>query len=145
MWIDWRTIVPKMRYTYGNPMMLKRLRHFLLPHEGNDHHPHIFRPKTVAATLGIIIASEMLFLVLAFASPQYLNFLASILPNVLVDLTNEARAESSVGALAINPVLVQAAEAKAHDMATKGYFAHISPEGVTPWYWLQQEGYEYTI
>lgn len=33
---------------------------------------------------------------------------------------------------------------KAQDMATKGYFAHTSPEGKkTPWYWLKQVGYQY--
>ncbi len=33
---------------------------------------------------------------------------------------------------------------KADDMATKGYFAHTSPEGLTPWYWFAQVGYNYT-
>ena len=32
---------------------------------------------------------------------------------------------------------------KASDMATSGYFAHISPRGLTPWYWLEQVGYNY--
>jgi hypothetical protein len=32
---------------------------------------------------------------------------------------------------------------KANDMATKSYFAHTSPEGKTPWYWLSQVGYNY--
>ena len=29
-------------------------------------------------------------------------------------------------------------------MAEKGYFAHTSPEGVAPWHWLKQVGYEYS-
>jgi hypothetical protein len=28
-------------------------------------------------------------------------------------------------------------------MAQKGYFAHTSPEGVTPWYWFGQAGYKF--
>jgi hypothetical protein len=28
-------------------------------------------------------------------------------------------------------------------MATKGYFAHTSPEGVTPWYWFAKAGYKF--
>ena len=32
---------------------------------------------------------------------------------------------------------------KARDMAEKGYFAHTSPDGKNPWYWLEQAGYKY--
>jgi hypothetical protein len=30
-------------------------------------------------------------------------------------------------------------------MAANGYFAHVSPTGKTPWYWLQQVGYRYSF
>jgi hypothetical protein len=29
-------------------------------------------------------------------------------------------------------------------MAANGYFSHISPDGKSPWYWLQQVGYPYS-
>ena len=29
-------------------------------------------------------------------------------------------------------------------MAQKGYFAHVSPEGLTPWYWLGEVGYTFS-
>jgi hypothetical protein len=32
---------------------------------------------------------------------------------------------------------------KAKDMASKGYFAHISPEGITPWQWFSDSGYSF--
>jgi hypothetical protein len=32
---------------------------------------------------------------------------------------------------------------KAQDMADKQYFAHTSPEGLNPWHWFEQAGYEY--
>jgi hypothetical protein len=32
---------------------------------------------------------------------------------------------------------------KGEDMVTKGYFAHNSPEGVTPWHWFQEAGYSF--
>jgi hypothetical protein len=32
---------------------------------------------------------------------------------------------------------------KAQDMAAKGYFAHTSPEGRSPWYWFDQAGYKF--
>ncbi len=30
-------------------------------------------------------------------------------------------------------------------MSTKGYFAHTSPEGITPWYWFTQAGYHFVF
>lgn len=45
--------------------------------------------------------------------------------------------------LKTNPVLVAAAQAKANDMAAKGYFAHVSPEGLDPWHWFKEAGYSF--
>ena len=69
---------------------------------------------------------------------------AAVVSAILVDLANGDRAASSVGTLTVNPVLVAAAQAKANDMAEKGYFAHISPDGVEPWHWFKQAGYKFT-
>jgi hypothetical protein len=67
-----------------------------------------------------------------------------VLPAVIVDLTNEARADDSLGSLKRNPLLDEAAKEKAEDMAENGYFAHYSPDGVSPWHWLDAVGYRYT-
>ena len=32
---------------------------------------------------------------------------------------------------------------KAQDMMAKGYFEHTSPQGISPWYWFDQSGYDY--
>src|SRR3989344_746732 len=69
---------------------------------------------------------------------------AAVVSAILVDLANGDRAASSIGTLTVNPVLVAAAQAKANDMATYGYFAHISPQGVYPWHWFEQAGYKFT-
>ncbi|MDD5606632.1 MAG: CAP domain-containing protein [Candidatus Pacebacteria bacterium] len=71
------------------------------------------------------------------------DFFASILPDVLVDLTNIRREEVQVKELVSNELLFQAAQLKAQDMAEKGYFAHTSPQGITPWYWFNKVGYNY--
>lgn len=42
-----------------------------------------------------------------------------------------------------NDLLSAAAQLKANDMAAKGYFAHVSPDGKTPWYWIDKVGYSY--
>ena len=69
---------------------------------------------------------------------------AAVITSILVDLANGDRASNSLSALAVNPVLVAAAQAKANDMAAKGYFAHVSPEGLDPWHWFKEAGYSFT-
>jgi hypothetical protein len=43
----------------------------------------------------------------------------------------------------MNSLLQVAAQDKVNDMVAKGYFAHTSPQGIAPWYWFQQAGYNY--
>lgn len=69
--------------------------------------------------------------------------LAAVVASTLVDLTNTDRSVRGLVSLKINPLLVQAAQAKADDMATKGYFSHNSPDGTTPWYWFGTAGYDF--
>jgi len=50
---------------------------------------------------------------------------------------------ANVSELKVSPILEKAAQMKADDMASKSYFAHNTPDGKTPWYWLEQAGYRY--
>lgn len=72
------------------------------------------------------------------------NFLASVLPSVLTDYTNEDRVQQGLSVLTPDALLAKAAQMKAEDMAAKGYFSHVSPDGKSPWYWLQQVAYPYS-
>lgn len=56
---------------------------------------------------------------------------------------NDDRTIAGLSSLQVNTALSRAAQMKAEDMAAKGYFAHNSPEGITPWYWFDKVGYEY--
>lgn len=118
------------------------LKKYFVPHKVNNFKPHIFREVSAFAIFLTVIA---LFLVAV--SGRVLvgtDFTALVLPRVLVDYANQDRDAKSYGHLAINPVLEKAAQMKADDMASKGYFAHKSPEGRTPWYWFQQVGYDFS-
>lgn len=93
--------------------------------------------------LGIALVAEILFLSqIADLFPRS-NFLANIISSAIIDGTNENRQENNLNNLKQNSVLELAAKAKAEDMASKGYFAHNSPDGQTPWYWLKNAGYNY--
>jgi len=62
----------------------------------------------------------------------------------IINLTNTERTQNSLNTLTANGDLAQAAQAKAQDMFKDGYFAHISPDGTTPWDFIKGAGYEYS-
>ena len=67
----------------------------------------------------------------------------TVLPAVVVDKTNDARAKLDEEPLRRSAILDEAARLKAEDMAKNNYFAHYSPSGVSPWHWFDEVGYVY--
>lgn len=88
--------------------------------------------------------------VATFAAPATQRFalrssnVAAVVSSVLTGLANQDRAQNGLAALTVNPLLTAAAQDKANDMAAKGYFAHVSPQGVDPWHWFGVAGYSFT-
>ena len=126
--------------------MISWLKRHFIPHEGNGHRPHILHRKNAAQLVGVVLLFELaLFILPGLNFAGFVNSLnlGAVLPGVLSTLTNEKRLAENMPQLLENPLLMQSAQLKAEDMATKSYFAHTSPEGKTPWYWLKQVGYSY--
>lgn len=122
--------------------MIKTVKKYLIPHQDNNHTPHIFHEKSLA----VLFTLAFLLFCTSLGSSYILkktDFGATVLPAVLVDLTNEHRLENNQKVLAVNSTLEKAALMKAKDMEEKGYFAHTSPEGITPWYWFSKAGYRF--
>lgn len=71
------------------------------------------------------------------------KFLAAIYASVLINLANYDRKDTELLPLNVNPLLSLAAENKAKDMARRGYFSHNTPEGILPWHWIKEAGYDY--
>lgn len=68
---------------------------------------------------------------------------STVLPSVVVELTNDERAELNEAPLRRNATLDAAAKQKAEHMARNEYFAHFAPDGTSPWYWFDKAGYRY--
>lgn len=117
---------------------------YFIPHKDNDHKPHFLRKEAMFVVLALVIVVEFVFLTQIFVIFPNTNFLSSVLPGALISLTNEARADLGASKLEESTVLDRAAELKAIDMAQNGYFSHVSPNGATPWYWFDKEGYGYS-
>jgi hypothetical protein len=121
-------------------MIIKIFKHAFIPHEHNDYKPHFFREASIIT----ILVVSVILLSLSFGTNLYIksrNMISSVLPAILVDLTNEARSTDGMLALSRNNLLDKAASLKAGDMSSYGYFAHTSPQGITPWYWFNEVGY----
>ena len=67
----------------------------------------------------------------------------SLNKEVLLVLVNENRINENLFELKENKMLTESAQKKAEDMAKKGYFSHISPEGLDAWHWFDTVGYNY--
>ena len=65
-------------------------------------------------------------------------------PNSVVQATNQVRAAAGLQPLTVSPLLQSASDEKALDMAVKKYFAHNSPQGQKPWYWIEKNHYDFS-
>lgn len=63
----------------------------------------------------------------------------------LLSSTNVQRAADHESDLNLNQQLTAAAQAKANDMVQKDYWAHNSPDGKTPWTFINAAGYSYQM
>ncbi len=75
--------------------------------------------------------------------PQVLAYATNVSQYGMLSATNSARAANGLAGLALNAKLNNSAQGKANDMIANDYWAHVSPTGVSPWYWFKQAGYKY--
>lgn len=118
-------------------------KHLFVPHEANDYKPHFFREVAIA----VLLVFSVFLLGVSAGSSFFLQRTvlgASITASVLVDLANETRLAYNEPLLTRNTLLDQAARLKGEDMSARGYFAHDSPDGTTPWHWFDRVGYIFT-
>ncbi len=119
------------------------LKQLLLPTPENDYTPHLLqRTAMVMMFLMIVLSFAVVNMqALFWQSSQWL--VSTVLPAVVVDLTNSERKELQAVPLKRNALLDEAARLKAEHMAKNSYFSHYSPDGVSPWHWFDEVSYTY--
>ena len=137
------TLMRSVRRHSRKERPLRRLKHFLIPHKGNKYKPGLFARESIATVALVLLLIEAAYLVQVHVVLKNAG-LASVLPAALTTLTNADRAAEGISPVREDADLDKVAAAKAADMAAKGYFAHVSPSGKTPWDWLDEGGYQYT-
>jgi hypothetical protein len=98
--------------------------------------------RYLVVILALVFLVESLLVVPEVWGPGK-RFLAAVLPALVVDYANTDRNLDKKSPLQINPLLAQAAQLKAEDMASRSYFSHEGPAGEAPWTWFDKVGYKY--
>ncbi|MFZ5933145.1 MAG: CAP domain-containing protein [Patescibacteria group bacterium] len=120
-----------------------KIAHLLFPRESNNHKAKLLHNSSLMLlTLGLILYQSVLTF-LPRLGPSVLGYAANISPDEVIRLVNEKRASAGLAPLTANPALAGAAQAKGVDMLNKDYWAHVSPDGVTPWQFFTDFGYKY--
>jgi len=116
---------------------------FFVPNVDNDFKPHALQRAALVGMMALVLISFSVANLqsILWVSSEWL--VSTILPAVVTDATNSARAEEGKSPLIRNSALDEAARLKAEDMAENSYFAHWSPTGVSPWHWFSEAGYSY--
>jgi hypothetical protein len=74
-----------------------------------------------------------------------LGYSNGISSQALLAESNGARISAHKPALQLDKRLTAAAQAKADDMARRGYWAHVAPDGTEPWEFIRSAGYSYQV
>src|SRR3989344_299144 len=121
----------------------QRIKNHFVPSHHNAYRPHLLRRRSLLFLLALALLAEGALVANLIARQSSHDFLAAIIQSEIISLTNAERAQNKVAALKESPLLDRSAQAKADDMAERGYFAHKDPQGREPWVWIQEAGYDY--
>ncbi|MBX4201235.1 hypothetical protein KW786_03925 [Candidatus Parcubacteria bacterium] len=135
-----------MDYNIGSENLFSRalnsLKMLFIPFEGNNWTPKFLQSKMLFYAVVFVLVVKIVAVGLSLPLPPNW-FFADITKTDLLVLLNHNRQAIGATPLVENSKLDEAARLKAQDMVAKGYFAHQSPQGLTPWYWFRQAGYNY--
>lgn len=123
--------------------MKQFLAHLFLPHASNKYRAKILHHSTLFLLIFSFVVGNFLISHVPLRYESVLGLTSSITPQELLILTNLKREERGLPSLTMNNELAQAAAGKASDMISKNYWAHVAPDGTTPWVFIRGAGYEY--
>lgn len=123
--------------------ILHKLAHFFIPRESNNHKARVLHTSSLSLIAGFLVIFQIVLNFVPKLGPSVLGYAANISPAEVINLTNQKRAEVGLAPLNENSALSAAAQAKGADMLNKGYWAHVAPDGTTPWNFFTDFGYKY--
>lgn len=118
------------------------LYHFV-PQDYDKKRARLLSHGALMAYTLILSFTLVIFKFVPGLAPGILGYASNINSSDLLKYTNERRAKIGLSALKINPTLAVAAQKKAEDMFSVGYWSHVSPRGTEPWDFILNAGYDY--
>lgn len=125
--------------------IFRRLYHFLVPHESNNHRAKALHHEALFAYILLLGIFNLSITFVHKRAPSILGYATDIRMEQLLTDTNVKRTQAGLAPLTLSETLSQAAAAKAADMFANNYWAHNSPIGKTPWDFIIASGYRYTL
>ncbi len=128
--------------------MFVHFAHLFGHHTTNNQKARLLHVEGFLALVGIILASSVFVHALSgeiLNLPAVLGFTSSITADQTVTETNALRASKGLTLLTVDKKLVDAALAKGNNMCQEQYWAHFSPSGTSPWSFMKNAGYSYSV
>ncbi|MDP2864435.1 MAG: CAP domain-containing protein [bacterium] len=122
--------------------IILKLQLIFIPCLENSYRPKFLESKFLFYYLLFLLILKLFTVSYLIYLPKTIYF-ADISSTSLIKLTNQGREALGFGPLTENSQLDKAASLKAQDMIAQDYFAHQSPEGKSPWYWIKSANYDY--
>ncbi len=118
---------------------------FFLPHHKNNHRAHAVKAPAIFSYVIFLILLQVFLKIFSIPGASVLGISTNISATDIISLTNERRISQGIRPVKENQLLSQAAAAKAQDMLNQNYWAHFAPDGKTPWQFISQSGYKYSV
>jgi uncharacterized protein YkwD len=129
--------------------MLTTLAHLFTPHHTNNYRARILQPAGLIVLMALFVISQSSMKLFTYTTTlpggYVLGYASNINASQTVELSNLERSRHGLPPLNVSSSLNQAAIAKANHMFQNNYWAHIAPDGTTPWVFIKSAGYAYTV
>lgn len=123
--------------------MKRFLHHLFLPRPSNNHRSKLLHLEVLVLILAVLISGQIVLAGMQRQYPAVLGISSNISVTDLVKYTNIKRQENGLKPLTLNTELTDAAQHKAKHMFGQNYWAHVAPDGTTPWVFIKDSGYQY--
>lgn len=123
--------------------MKRALIQLIIPHEKIHARAHSLSHRALFFYATFILLIQLVLNFVSVKFPGVLGFASNIQVEEIIAQTNKFRQENNRPALKVNEKLSRSAQEKAAYMFEKNFWAHVAPDGTTPWKFILDSGYKY--
>lgn len=121
---------------------MRRIKRFFIP-ETSLTRAHTLRHEALFLYALFLFFLQFSLHYFAGVFPGVLGFASNITAKDVFESTNQQRIKTGLAPLRWEETLAAAAAQKAQNMFAKGYWAHVAPDGATPWSFFLKSDYDY--